>query len=121
MEYQLGFWKKPKTRYMMLLFFYLSLVHHELTYRFSHTILVSFLVFSFEIDKVFNFVWGILSWRDMSVTVRVRKKSLILRNVVDAVAEANGKRTKEIDSTYSLISEWVAFTFTVMSRTKFKV
>ena len=43
----------------------------------------------------------------MSVTVRVRKKSLILRNVADAVAEADGKRTKGIDSTYSLISESV--------------
>jgi hypothetical protein len=39
------------------------------------------------------------------VTVRVRKNSLILRNVADAVAEADGKRTKGIGSTYSLISE----------------
>jgi hypothetical protein len=40
--------------------------------------------------------------------VRVRKKSLILRNVADAVAEADCKRTKGIYSTYSLISESVA-------------
>jgi hypothetical protein len=44
----------------------------------------------------------------MSVTVRIRKKLLILQNGADAIAEADGKRTKGIDSTYYLISESVA-------------
>jgi hypothetical protein len=70
-----------------------------------HTVVGSALsVFSFETNEA----RGIQSWRGLSITVPVRKMWPILRNVRDAVSDADDNWTKWIESTYYLLSELVA-------------